>query len=801
MKVHPIIHFLWKNAMRLVLALVFIGIPGAALYLRKEGIGFGAKEALARSISTGVIEVSIGKLALDPFAGLLARDITIEDRDQGGRLLAKVSSIALSLNLSELVHGRVVVDKLSLQNAGVSIPVGAGDGAPRIDAQGVYAEVILLGDQLRLSRCEGFVEGVRVELSGHFLNPNSFNLKPSQPTSSNNRTVSGVLEKILGELAALEFPDGPPTLQASLEADLAMPESLRVDNFLLHSGKVIGKGWQLRTIDARGGYADGNLRISRFYLRDGGGALEASVDWSRRDGLLDGAMLSTLDPGPFLHILEGKNGPLGDLTFSKRPHVEARIVADTRSDSPSIRVTGMALVPAFKFKETKFHDAGCHFAWKDGVLYARDVKFSVARGNFSGKLWVAPGDFRLTARNSIAPTSLLGLFDPKTREFLSKMEFDDLPDVSVALRGSSLDFSSIRGKGHLKLGRTAMRGSWMDSAESDFEIGDRCVTYRNFLVKTGEGRGTGSFAYDVGLQEARLNGIRSTLVPADVLMWIDPKIAEAVRPYRFRGPPSATVEGKVHLKDPTKNNLAIGIESADGLDYDLLHRTLHFGKTSALVNVVGAKVNADVRQAALMGGDVALKAIVSIDPKDPTFGADVKLTRVNFAQLTKLYFGYDDSKGVMSGNFKFHARIGEENQMRGSGSIRVEDGNVFAIPVLGPFSEILATVLPGVGYQSARIASADFTAANEIINTKNLVIEGAGFSMFGAGDIHFMTSRLDMSMRINAKGIPGLVFYPVSKLLEYISTGTVAEPAWRPKIIPRFSPQRPATPPPKAQNR
>ncbi|MEI8311861.1 MAG: AsmA-like C-terminal region-containing protein, partial [Verrucomicrobiota bacterium] len=347
----------------------------------------------------------------------------------------------------------------------------------------------------------------------------------------------------------------------------------------------------------------------------------------------------------------------------------------------------------------------------------------------------------------------------------------------------------------------AMRGSWMDGAESDFEIGDRCVTYRNFLVRTGDGRGTGSFAYDVGLQEARLNGIRSTLVPADVLMWIDPKIAEAVRPYRFRVPPSATVEGKVHLKDPTKNNLAIRVESGEGLDYDLLRRTLHFGKTSAVVNVVGAKVNADIRKAALMGGDVALKAIVSIDPKDPTFSSDVKINRVNFARLTKLYFGYDTSKGVMSGNFKFRARMNEENLMRGSGGIRVEDGNVFAIPILGPFSEILATVLPGVGYQSARIATADFTIANEIINTKNLVIEGAGFSMFGAGDIHFMTSRLDMSMRINAKGIPGIVFYPVSKLLEYVSTGTVSEPAWRPKIIPRFSPQGAPAATPKARNR
>ena len=787
--------------MRLVLVLVFVGIPGAAYYLRSEGVGFGAKEALARALSSNAIEVSIGRLALDPFAGLLARDIAIHDRDQGGRLIAKVSSIALSLNLSELAHGRIVVDRLALQNAGVSIPVGSSESASRIDAQEVYAEVIFLGDQLRLSRCEGVVEGIRVELSGHFLNPSSLILKPAQPANSQGGATPEVIGKALGEMAALGFPDGPPTLHASLEADFENPDSLRVDNFILRSGKIVGKGWGLQAAEVHGQYVDGNMRVSRLYLRDARGSLEASVDWSKRDGTLDGTVLSTLDPGPFLRILSAKNDALKALVFSKPPQVEARIVAEGMASKPEIRVTGMAFAPAIAFKGAEFRDAGCHFAWKDGVLYARDVKFSAGRGSFSGKLWAGPGDFRLTARNSITPTSILGLFDANTREFLSKMEFDDLPDITVALHGTKPDFASIRGKGHLKLGRTAMRGSWADSAESDFEIGDRCVTYRDFLVKTGSGRGTGTFAYDVGQQESRLSGIRSTLVPADVLMWIDPKIAESVRPYRFRAPPSATVEGKVHLKDPTKNNLVIRVESAEGLDYDLLRRTLRFGRTSGVVHVVGSQVTADIRKAALMEGDVALKAVVSIDPKDPTFTSDVKINRVNFARLTKLYFGYESSKGVMSGSFKFRARMNEVNHMRGSGGIRVEDGNVFAIPILGPFSEILATVLPGVGYQSARLATADFTVANEIINTKNLVIEGAGFSMFGSGDIHFMTSRLDMSMRLNAKGIPGLVFYPVSKLLEYISTGTVGEPAWRPKIIPRFTPQEPAASPPKPRRR
>jgi hypothetical protein len=785
MKVHPAIHFIGKNAIRLVLVAIFLGIPAGALYLREDGIGFGAREALSAALSNNAIGVTIGRLALDPFSGLVARDASIRDRTADGRLLASVSGILLSLNLSELMRGKIVVDRLSLADASVSIPVGTGGDAPRLDLREVDAEIVLLGDRLRLSRLSGLVEGIRVEITGQFLNPNAFHHAPGDASQGD----SGLARNLLAEFEKLRFPGVGPVLHAEVDVDLANPDSLRVEAFSLESGEIQGEGWALKSLEIEGGYERGVVRIQRLAATDKSGALEASAEWSHATGVAEGSVLSTLNPKPFLAAAAKTSEVLRALDFGSPPELDMRFTIATAK--PSVRVTGALSAPSVSFRGVEFRGVGCQFAWKDGSFFSRDIRVGVGKGSLTGELWIAPRDFRVNLRSTIAPTALLALCDPKTREFVSKMEFADLPDVSLALRGPKPDFASLRGSGKIRLGRTAMRGSWLDSATSDFELGDRCVTYKNFVVATGAGRGTGSFAYDVGLQEARLNGIRSTLVPYDVLMWIDPKIADAVKPYRFRAAPSATVEGKVHLKDPSKNNLAIRVESSAGLDYDLLGRTLAFGKTSGQVNIVGPKVIADVRRAALMGGTMAVRAVVSTDPKDPTFEADTSYSRINFSQLTKLYFGYDDSKGVMSGNYKFRARTGQENLMRGSGSIRVEDGNVLAIPVLGPFSEILGTILPGVGYHTAHLATADFTVAREVINTKNLVIEGKGFSMYGSGDIHFMTSRLDMSMRINARGIPGIVFYPVSKLFEYVSTGTVGEPAWRPKIIRQITPPIP----------
>ncbi len=794
MRVHPVVHFFAKNAVRLFLLAVFVGIPAAMIYLRVVGIGFGAPEALGRALSSETVGVSIGRLAFDPFAGLIAEDVVAREADGDRRMLARLGDLVVSLNLSDLAARQISVDRLFLEGTSVSIPVGDEPDSERVEIEDVHAEVIFTGDQVRLSRFEGKFEGIRVMLTGQFLNPQVFRL-PKASEGPKQARHEEWLDRVIENLARLRFPEGAPTLRAELEADFAKRDSLRVNGLSLRSAAVHGPGWTLREIDLQAEYADGQAKVPRLLVRDARGLLEASAEWTRVGGAFDAAVVSSLDVQPLLEAAAGRYPALGGLKTTAPPQLEVRVTGTPTAERFSVLATGMAAIPGVDFKGAELRKIGFDFAWKDGTFYARDVKVSCGDGLLHAKLLVEPGGFKLDATNSIPPTRLLGLFDENTRKFLSAMEFKDLPDLRVSLRGTKPSFDAIRGEGKMKLGRTAMRGSWIDSGEADFEIADRCVTYRNIVMRRGAGRGTGTFAYDVGRREARLEGIKSTLMPFDVLLWIDPKIADGVAPYRFREPPSATVNGMVHLKDATKNNLNLTVESAEGLDYDLLGKTLSFGKTSAVVDIIGTKVRANVKRAALMEGDISLKALVSIDAKDPTFGADVRVNRVNFADLTRLYFNYDSSKGVMSGRYKFDARVGQETRMRGDGSIRVEDGNVFAIPVLGPFSEILGTILPGVGYESARLATADFTVADQKIHTDNFEIEGTGFSMYGAGDIHFVSNKLDMSMRINARGIPGLVFYPVSKLFEYVSTGTVADPQWRPKLIPRFGNGAPATPP------
>src|SRR5205823_9398815 len=103
-------------------------------------------------------------------------------------------------------------------------------------------------------------------------------------------------------------------------------------------------------------------------------------------------------------------------------------------------------------------------------------------------------------------------------------------------------------------------------------------------------------------------------------------------------------------------------------------------------------------------------------------------------------------------------------------------GNVFAIPVLGPFSGILNNIVPKMGYDIAHKASCNFEVRDGVASTGDFVVKGNGFDMLGGGRIFFLDDKIDFNIRLNAQGVPGVLLFPVSKLFEYVSDGSLSKP-------------------------
>ena len=280
----------------------------------------------------------------------------------------------------------------------------------------------------------------------------------------------------------------------------------------------------------------------------------------------------------------------------------------------------------------------------------------------------------------------------------------------------------------------------------------------------------------------RISNIKSSLNPAEVIFWIDPKVSNTVAPYKFRRPPSVTANGLYQFRGGKNTRLEIKVEGANGMDYVFLGKTLPFDRISARLLFTNDRLQIIDLRGALLAGTLRGNADISLARNDPRYRANISVSQINFPLLTNLYYNYKTALGLLSGTYDFTGLGSDPRTMRGRGKVEVTNGDVFAIPIFGPLSGILNRILPGSGYSIAHKASADFKIDEGTIHTDDFDADGTLFSMLGHGDVHFLDDKLDFSLRLNMKG-PGVLLTPVYKLLEYAGTGSLKKPDWRPAVL------------------
>jgi hypothetical protein len=151
---------------------------------------------------------------------------------------------------------------------------------------------------------------------------------------------------------------------------------------------------------------------------------------------------------------------------------------------------------------------------------------------------IAPGDNRVRLKASLFPSKFAPMTAGKTRGAFEGMNFKDPLQISFEGGAPILDPLQLQGNGSLELGKAAMRGAWIDGLSSKFQAANGAVTFRDILVRMGEGSGRGEFVYDYKNLEGLFPKVQSSLDPVQLMTWIDPRIAESLRAYRFIKPPN-----------------------------------------------------------------------------------------------------------------------------------------------------------------------------------------------------------------------------------------------------------------------
>jgi hypothetical protein len=767
-------------AVRLTTVAAVIAILGGGYYLGRRGFGREWRYRIVEELHKRGVEAQIGRLTLDPFRGLVARNVRVFDYKNRETTLALISEVSLDINYAALIHHEPFLNALDVRDAQITFPIKTAEGkASRPQLTNLRAHIYFPPDQIYVSQAEGIFCGVRLSARGQLIKRHDYQASASMTPEEWQERLS-LAQRVVTELQKFSFPSGPPSLQLKFSGDVAEIENARVEATL--RGERLQRGsHKIDNLTAAAEWNNQRLDIAHCEWSDSKGSFACRGDWNRQSNTAKFQIQSTLDLKAFLDAF-GVGGPMTDVEFHSPPLLEITGSVNLDSQKFQPNIIGHAAIGEFTYKKVPFSDLSTDFSWDGERTMVRELRVRHQTGQLRADLFDAPNDFRLNLESTISPDALRPLVPAQANDFLREWQWQRPPAVRMVVRGTDRDFGSWQGDGTVTLGRTRFRGTWMNNANARFHFADGAVTWEDIHVTRDEGTGSGGFTYDFKKHEVRISNIHSSLYPAEVIFWIDPKASKTVAPYKFRKPPNVVADGIYQFRGGKNTRVDIKVDGPGGMDYVFLGKTLPFDRVSARLLFTNERLQINDLRSDLLGGTLRGNADISLARNDPRYRANLSVVEINFPRLTDLYFNYKTAQGLLRGTYEFNGLGNDWKTMRGKGKIEVSDGDVFAIPIFGPLSGILNHIVPGSGYSIAHKANAEFTVEAGIIHTEDFEAAGSLFSMLGNGDIHFLDDKLDFNLRLDMKG-PGILLTPVYKLFEYAGTGSLKKPDWHPAVL------------------
>src|SRR6266480_4008424 len=206
----PFAHRLARSILRLAVVLVIAAAISGGWYMARKGFGGTTRARIVEELHRRGVEASIGRLTLNPFRGLVARNVRIFSYQDRAHTLAFISEIVLDINYAAFFHHQPFLNALDVRNAEVTLPLKGPQGkTEQPQLRRFHAHVYFPPEQIFVSQAEGILCGVRVSATGQLIKRADY--QPSPPLSEKERQKRlSILRRVVSELQRFSFPNGPP---------------------------------------------------------------------------------------------------------------------------------------------------------------------------------------------------------------------------------------------------------------------------------------------------------------------------------------------------------------------------------------------------------------------------------------------------------------------------------------------------------------------------------------------------------------------------------------------------------------
>ena len=403
----------------IVLGLLIAGLLAAGWYAYNKGFTQKWRKFVVQEFHKRGVELSLSKLTLEPFRGIVAKQVRIYDNRDRKRVIAVVDEVRLVVNYANLFQGRTFIDALDLRDANLDVPLDPTKrNGPKIEIRRLSGLLLLPPQQIYLSRLEAELYGIQISASGSVINPQTFQIFTADKKTTDERAQ--LATEAIAQLKKLKY-DGPtPQIAIRFQGDLAKPEELFIEA-TLWAEKVNRENYHAANLYINASFRDGMLRLRQLTANDASGAIRASGTYEVAAKVSSLQMHSGIDLQALVRGFTRVPG-LDEAVFYAPPEIDLT-VRGKHAGSWSFQTIGHLALKKFAYKSVIFDGFDADISWDGNRLSAIDVNLTHRTGTITGDVLQTEGTDRSSLKSTIPRKVLAPLFAGKGAEWISRVEF------------------------------------------------------------------------------------------------------------------------------------------------------------------------------------------------------------------------------------------------------------------------------------------------------------------------------------------------------------------------------------------
>jgi hypothetical protein len=290
-------------------------------------------------------------------------------------------------------------------------------------------------------------------------------------------------------------------------------------------------------------------------------------------------------------------------------------------------------------------------------------------------------------------------------------------------------------------------------------------------------------SYNQQTGSVTLDSIHGSAYPVPLLQMFAPRTADNIKDYRFHSPPKLLAGGVIDLKNQGATRLHISLINSDAMDWKFLGKMMTLSDLSSEIMIRSEDATLDNLSFRAFEGRCGGKVAFNFSGTKE-FNADLHWSKLDLPAIASTYEFKDKGYGRLTGRIELKGATNDTTTLTGNGLCSLEKGELFAVPIFGPLSPIISGLLGDkrAGFERAKDAFCNFSVEKGVIRTNDFETKTSNTQFTGNGEFDLNNKTIDMTIRMNARGLLGIITLPlqpiIKGLFQFQGQGPMNKPNW-----------------------